>query len=85
MGMQTVATNTLHQYVPNTETAFQLGGAVSTVQPGTGHILVMAENKDFNDTLAGGGPPRPRSTSTSTRPMAARSGSSRGRHTSCSP
>ena len=56
MGMQTVATDTLHSYVPNTETAFQLGGAVSTVQPGTGHILVMAENKDFNDTLAGGGP-----------------------------
>jgi membrane peptidoglycan carboxypeptidase len=53
--MQTVATNTLHSYVPKTETQFQLGGAVSTVQPGTGDILVMAENKDFNDTLAGGG------------------------------
>ena len=53
--MQTVATNTLHAYVPNTETQFQLGGAVSTVQPGTGDILVMAENKDYNDTLQGGG------------------------------
>jgi membrane peptidoglycan carboxypeptidase len=55
MRMQAVATNTLHAYVPNSESAFQLGGAVSTVQPGTGDILVMAENKDFNDTLKGGG------------------------------
>jgi membrane peptidoglycan carboxypeptidase len=53
--MQAVATNTLHTYVPNSETQFQLGGAVSTVQPGTGAILVMAENKDYNNTLAGGG------------------------------
>ncbi|HEX4444177.1 MAG TPA: transglycosylase domain-containing protein [Galbitalea sp.] len=53
--MQAVATNTLHHYVPNSETQFQLGGAVSTVQPGTGDILVMAENKDYNNTLAGGG------------------------------
>ena len=53
--MQAVATNTLHSYVPNSETQFQLGGAVSTVQPGTGDILVMAENKDYNNTLAGGG------------------------------
>jgi membrane peptidoglycan carboxypeptidase len=53
--MQAVATNTLHSYVPNSETQFQLGGAVSTVQPGTGDILVMAENKDYNNTRAGGG------------------------------
>jgi membrane peptidoglycan carboxypeptidase len=53
--MQEVATDTLHHYVPKNETLFQLGGAVSTVQPGTGDILVMAENKDFNDTLKGGG------------------------------
>jgi membrane peptidoglycan carboxypeptidase len=53
--MQDVAEATLHTYVPNYETRFQLGGAVSTVQPGTGDILVMAENKDYNDTLKGGG------------------------------
>jgi membrane peptidoglycan carboxypeptidase len=53
--MQAVATSALHSYVPNTETQFQLGGAVSTVQPGTGDILVMAENKDYNNTRAGGG------------------------------
>jgi membrane peptidoglycan carboxypeptidase len=56
MGMQTTATDTLHQLVPNTEQRFQLGGAVTTVQPGTGRILIMAENKDYNNTLAGGGP-----------------------------
>lgn len=53
--MQERATSVLHSFVPKNETAFQLGGAVSTVQPGTGDILVMAENKDFNDTLKGGG------------------------------
>jgi len=41
--------------VPATETRFNLGGAVTTVQPGTGKILVMAENKTYDDTLAGGG------------------------------
>ena len=43
-------------YAPNTETAFSLGSAVDTVQPGTGRVLVMAENMIFDDTLEGGGP-----------------------------
>lgn len=43
-------------YAPNSETAFSLGSAVDTVQPGTGRVLVMAENMVFNDTLEGGGP-----------------------------
>jgi len=42
-------------YAPNTETAFQLGSATSTVEAKTGRVLVMAENKLFNDTLDGGG------------------------------
>jgi len=42
-------------YAPNTETAYQLGSATSTVEAGTGRVLVMAENKLFNDTLDGGG------------------------------
>ncbi|MGZ0211449.1 MAG: transglycosylase domain-containing protein [Actinomycetales bacterium] len=42
-------------YAPNTETAFQLGSATSTVESGTGRVLVMAENKLFNDTADGGG------------------------------
>jgi membrane peptidoglycan carboxypeptidase len=43
-------------YAPNTETAYALGSVVDTVQPGTGRVLVMAQNKVFNDTLEGGGP-----------------------------
>ncbi len=43
-------------YAPSTEPAFNLGSATSTVQAGTGRVLVMTENKDFNDTLEGGGP-----------------------------
>ena len=54
--LQDAATSTLASLVPATETRFQLGGAISTVQPGTGKILVMAENKTFDDTLSGGGP-----------------------------
>jgi membrane peptidoglycan carboxypeptidase len=54
--MQTEATNTLHSLVLNNESQFKLGGTVTTVQPGTGRILIMAENKDFNNTLKGGGP-----------------------------
>ena len=53
MGMQSVASGVLRSYVPAGEAAFRLGGAVSTVQPGTGDILVMAENKSFNDTQTG--------------------------------
>ncbi|HEY5231530.1 MAG TPA: transglycosylase domain-containing protein, partial [Galbitalea sp.] len=54
--LQDAATSTLASLVPATETRFLLGGAISTVQPGTGKILVMAENKTFDDTLSGGGP-----------------------------
>ncbi|MBH0130988.1 transglycosylase domain-containing protein [Salinibacterium sp. NK8237] len=43
------------KYAPNDETAFQLGSATSTVESGTGRVLVMAENKLFNDTADGGG------------------------------
>ena len=43
-------------YAPNTETSFALGSVVNTVQPGTGRVLTMAENKIFDDTLEGGGP-----------------------------
>jgi membrane peptidoglycan carboxypeptidase len=54
--LQDAASNTLASLVPANESRFALGGALSTVQPGTGKILVMAENKIFDDTLNGGGP-----------------------------
>ncbi len=53
--MQDDATNILASLVPATETRFNLGGAVTTVEPGSGKILVMAENKTYDDTLNGGG------------------------------
>jgi membrane peptidoglycan carboxypeptidase len=37
---------------PATETRFQLGSAVSTVEVGTGRILVMAQNKIYDSTDA---------------------------------
>jgi membrane peptidoglycan carboxypeptidase len=43
-------------YAPNGETALALGSSTVTVQPGTGRVLVMTENKIFDDTLEGGGP-----------------------------
>lgn len=42
-------------YAPNTETAFSLGSATSTVEAGTGRILVMTENKLYDNTEEGGG------------------------------
>jgi membrane peptidoglycan carboxypeptidase len=53
--MQDAATSILAALVPAGEPRFNLGGALSTVQPGTGKILVMAENKTYDDTLSGGG------------------------------
>lgn len=47
---QFAAQQALWAYAPNTETAFSLGGAVSSVEPGTGRVLVMAQNMVFNDS-----------------------------------
>lgn len=56
LDIQTPVQQAVWAYAPNTETAFALGSAVDTVQPGTGRVLVMAENMIFDDTLEGGGP-----------------------------
>ena len=56
LDIQIPVQNAVWTYAPNTETAFSLGSAVDTVQPGTGRVLVMAENMIFDDTLEGGGP-----------------------------
>ncbi len=55
MDIQPTAQAQVWQWAPNSETAFALGGTAVSVQPGTGRILTMAENKFFNDTLDGGG------------------------------
>ncbi|MGL4340474.1 MAG: transglycosylase domain-containing protein [Rhodoglobus sp.] len=55
MDVQIPAQTATWAYAPNTETEFALGSATSTVQPGTGRVLVMTQNKIFDDTLEGAG------------------------------
>lgn len=55
LDVQIPAQDATWAYAPGNETAFALGSATSTVQAGTGRVLVMAENKDFDDSLDGGG------------------------------
>jgi membrane peptidoglycan carboxypeptidase len=50
---QANAEKQLQTYAPRQENRFKLGGAVSSVQVGTGRILVMAQNKTFDDTGLG--------------------------------
>ncbi len=40
----------LDEYTPLDETRLELGGAVSMLEVGSGRILVMAQNKDFDNT-----------------------------------
>ncbi|SDZ39980.1 Membrane carboxypeptidase (penicillin-binding protein) [Herbiconiux ginsengi] len=46
--LQTAAKSAIDNYVPYTYD-FDLGGALVTVEPGTGRILAMVQNKDFSD------------------------------------
>jgi membrane peptidoglycan carboxypeptidase len=48
--LQKVSQNTIEQYAPKDETLLKLGSANSVVEAGTGRILVMAQNKPFDDT-----------------------------------
>ena len=50
LDQQDNAQKQLQTYAPNTENRFKLGAVVSSVQVGTGRILVMAQNKLFDDT-----------------------------------
>lgn len=53
--LQQTATKEVQTAAPAGETRFDLGAAVSSVGVGTGEILVMAQNKYFNNTKDGGG------------------------------
>jgi len=53
---QDIAQANLDRQAPATEDRFQLGAAVDSVEAGTGRILVMAQNKTFDNTKDGGGP-----------------------------
>lgn len=56
LDIQIPAQTNVWNYVNYQETALNLGGALTSVEVGTGRVLTMAENKVFNDTLEGGGP-----------------------------
>lgn len=49
-GLQSYATGIASETAPANETRMQLGAAVSSVEVGTGRILIMAQNKIFDDT-----------------------------------
>lgn len=51
--LQSYATGVVSEIAPANETRMQLGSAVSSVEVGTGRILIMAQNKTFDDTGAG--------------------------------
>jgi membrane peptidoglycan carboxypeptidase len=53
--LQQTVTGIVQSAAPKTETRFLLGAAVTSVQVNTGRILVMTQNKDYNNTLEGGG------------------------------
>lgn len=53
--LQRTATKEAERWAPRNERQLNLGAAVSSVEVGTGRILVMAQNKRFNNTLEGGG------------------------------
>lgn len=56
LDQQDVAQNSLSASAPANETRFALGASAVSVQPGTGRMLVLAQNKEFNNSAVGGGP-----------------------------
>lgn len=50
-GLQKVAWDTVNEWAPKNENRFKLGAAAVSVQVGTGRILQMAQNKNFDDAL----------------------------------
>jgi membrane peptidoglycan carboxypeptidase len=55
MDVQVSAQDLVWAYANSSETQLNLGASSVSVQPGTGRIITMSENKIFNDTLSGGG------------------------------
>lgn len=50
LDQQANAEKQLRTYAPPTENRFELGASAASVQVGTGQILIMAQNKYFDDT-----------------------------------
>lgn len=52
MDVQSAAENSMNEYVPKDVTSYNLGAAGVTVQPKTGRILAMVQNRDFTEDPA---------------------------------
>jgi membrane peptidoglycan carboxypeptidase len=53
LSLQKVAQDQLRGLVPATSTIMDIGSVAVTVQAGTGRVLTMAQNRAFDDSLAG--------------------------------
>jgi membrane peptidoglycan carboxypeptidase len=56
LAQQDVTRTALRADAPATESRFALGASAVSIQPGTGRILVMTQNKAFDNSGPGGGP-----------------------------
>lgn len=57
LDLQQVATDSMNNTVPHSVDFMNLGAAISVVKPGTGEVLAMVQNKDFDETEAAVGSP----------------------------
>ncbi|MEA2581915.1 MAG: hypothetical protein QOE83_2807, partial [Actinomycetota bacterium] len=57
LDLEATAQNLLNQQAPPTEARFALGATADTVEVGTGRILAMAQNKQFDDAGVAPGQP----------------------------
>jgi membrane peptidoglycan carboxypeptidase len=55
LNLQNQAQAVMSQWVPSTLATMDIGGSSVSVEVGTGHIIVMTENRTFNESKAGGG------------------------------
>ncbi len=51
LNLQDAAQSVMNEYVPSTLPTMDIGGSSVSVEVGTGRILVMAENRSFNQSL----------------------------------
>lgn len=49
LGLQNVTQDAINAYVPSVIPGTDIGSASVSIQPGTGHILAMAQNKNFTE------------------------------------
>ncbi|MCU1526541.1 MAG: hypothetical protein JWP75_304, partial [Frondihabitans sp.] len=56
LDLNATAKDQVSTYAPTTETRYNLGGVVVSVEAKTGRVIVLTQNKDFDNTEAGGGP-----------------------------